>query len=163
MALTHAFTAGTPAATALNGYRAILVPVNTALPELPIDIVDVASRLAAERRSAIVLLAFTEIPLWEEMEVEMPGMDDHIQEMAAAARAIALRHGVGIHVTAPRTRAPADLILAESARRGSQLIVLGATGRSRNGHDMPWRDATMRRVSDEARARTMFIQGPVAV
>jgi nucleotide-binding universal stress UspA family protein len=161
MTLTHAFAEGSPAATAMHGYRAILVPVNTALRELPTDILDVAARLAAERRSAIVLLAFTEIPLWEEMDVEMPGLDDHVQEMAAAARAIALRHGVGIHVTAPRTRTPADLILAESRRRGSQLIVLGATGRSRDGHSTPWLDATTRRVSDEARARTMFIQAPV--
>jgi nucleotide-binding universal stress UspA family protein len=160
MALTHAFEELTPAATALEGYRSILVPVNTAQPKPPVDIVDVAARLAAERRSAIVLLAFTEIPLWEEIDVDMPGLDDHIQELAAAARAIALRHGVGIHITAPRTRTPADLILAESQRRGSQLIVLGAT-HSHNGREMPWRDATTRRVSEEARARTLFVQAPV--
>jgi nucleotide-binding universal stress UspA family protein len=161
MALTHVFEELTPAATALEGYRSILVPVNTAQPELPADIVGVAARLAAERRSAIVLLAFTEIPLWEEMDVDMPGLDDHVQELAAAARAIALRHGVGIHITAPRTRTPADLILAESQRRGSQLIVLGATGHAHNGHEMPWRDAITRRVSEEARARTPFVQAPV--
>ena len=65
------------AATAVAaGFRSILIPVNTALPELPCDMLDVAARLAAERRSAIVLMAFTEIPLWEEMDVELPDLED---------------------------------------------------------------------------------------
>ncbi|HEV8155496.1 MAG TPA: hypothetical protein VGP67_08175, partial [Gaiellales bacterium] len=76
-----------PAEVIASGYRSILVPVNTALPHLPVDIVDVAARLATERRSSIVLMAFTEIPLWEEMDVELPGLDDHVHALATEARA----------------------------------------------------------------------------
>src|SRR5438067_7532714 len=92
------------------GFRSILLPVNTSQPDLPADMMDVAAHLAAERRSLIVLMAFTEIPLWEEMDVELPGLDNHVQSMAGEARAIALRYGVGVHVTAPRTRRPAEQI-----------------------------------------------------
>src|SRR5437660_11426274 len=93
-----------------RGFSSILLPVNTALQELPCDMVDLAARLATERRSSIVLLAFTEIPLWEEMDVELPGLDGRVEAMAKRARAIAARRGVGVHVTAPRPREPADLI-----------------------------------------------------
>ena len=54
-----------------RGFNSILLPVNTAQPELPWDMLDLAARLATERRSAIVLLAFTEVPLWEEMDAEI--------------------------------------------------------------------------------------------
>jgi nucleotide-binding universal stress UspA family protein len=148
------------AATIAAGFRSILIPVNTAQPELPCDMLDVAARLAAERRSAIVLLAFTEIPLWEELDVEMPELDERVQEMAKQARAVVMRYGVGVHVTAPRTRQPAELILAEAARRKAELIVLGATGRTRAGFDALLRDATTRRLSEEPGIRTMFIQSP---
>src|SRR6478672_3876420 len=130
MALTRSDTANGTTNLITTGFRSILIPVNTALPELPCDMLDVAAYLATERRSSIVLLAFTEIPLWEEMDVELPGLDGHVDAMAKRARAIAARRGVGVHVTAPRTRDPADLILREAGRRKAQLIVLGATGRS---------------------------------
>jgi len=65
-------------------------------------------------------------------------------------------------VIAPRTRRPADLILREARRRKAQLIVLGATGRSRTSHRALARDAVTRRISDQASVPTMFIQAPVA-
>src|SRR6478752_2831831 len=160
MAFTRFDTANGTAHLITTGFRSILIPVNTAQPELPCDMLDVAAYLATERRSSIVLLAFTEIPLWEEMDVELPGLDGHVEAMAKRARAIAARRGVG--VTAPRTRQPADLILREAQRRKAQLIVLGATGRSRTSHRALAHDAVTRRISDQARVPTMFIQAPVA-
>ena len=162
MAFTHSDTANGTTHLITTGFRSILIPVNTAQPELPCDMLDVAAYLATERRSSIVLLAFTEIPLWEEMDVELPGLEDHVEAMAKQARAIAARRGVGVHVTAPRTRRPADLILREAQRRKAQLIVLGATGRARTSHQALARDAVTRRISDQASVPTMFIQAPVA-
>jgi nucleotide-binding universal stress UspA family protein len=163
MAFTRSDTANCTAHLITTGFRSILIPVNTAQPELlPCDMLDVAAYLATERRSSIVLLAFTEIPLWEEMDVELPGLDGHVEAMARRARAIAARRGVGVHVTAPRTRDPADLILREARRRKTQLIVLGATGRSRTSHQALAHDAVTRRIADQASVPTMFIQPPVA-
>ena len=114
MAFTRSDTANGTTHLITTGFRSILIPVNTAQPELPCDMLDLAAHLAAERRSSIVLLAFTEIPLWEEMDVELPDLEGHVAAMAKQARAIAARRGVGVHVAAPRTREPADLILAEA-------------------------------------------------
>jgi nucleotide-binding universal stress UspA family protein len=96
------------------------------------------------------------------MDVELPGLDDHVETMAKRARTIAARRGVGVHVTAPRTRQPADLILREAQRRKAQLIVLGATGRSRTSHQALAHDPVTRRISDQASVPTMFIQAPLA-
>src|SRR6478736_1718456 len=138
MALTRSDTANGTTNLITTGFRSILIPVNTAQPELPCDMLDVAAYLATERRSSIVLLAFTEIPLWEEMDVELPGLDGHVEAMAKRARAI------------------------EAQRRKAQLIVLGATGRSRTSHRALAHDVVTRRISDQARVPTMFIQAPVA-
>jgi nucleotide-binding universal stress UspA family protein len=143
-----------------RGFSSILLPVNTDLPELPSDMVDLAARLATERRSAIVLLAFTEVPLWEEMDVELPEVDERVQEMARQARAIAGRYGVGVHVTAPRTRQPAELVLAEARRRRAELIVLGATGHRHGAVASLLSDPVARRVAEEPGLRTMFVKPP---
>ena len=160
MALTRSDTANGTTNLITTGFRSILIPVNTAQPELPCDMLDVAAYLATERRSSIVLLAFTEIPLWEEMDVELPGLDDHVHALATEARAIALRFGVGVHVTAPRTRHAADQILHEARRRKAELIVLGATGRARSDARALIDDGTIRRVSEEAGVRTLFVHAP---
>jgi nucleotide-binding universal stress UspA family protein len=162
MAITPIRSNGRPADSVAAGFRSILLPVNTAMPELPTDMMNVAARLAAERRSSIVLMAFTEIPLWEEMDVEIPGLDAHVHEMAAEARSIAVRYGVGVHVTAPRTRHAAEQILQEARRRKTELIVLGATGRERADFRALLHDITARRVSEEAGVRTMFVHAPAA-
>jgi len=89
MAFTRSETANGTSHLITTGFRSILIPVNTAQPELPRDMLDVAAYLATERRSSIVLLTFTEIPLWEEMDVELPGLEGHVETMARQARAIA--------------------------------------------------------------------------
>jgi nucleotide-binding universal stress UspA family protein len=139
-------------------FRSILIPVNTLQPELPADMIDVAAQLATERRASIVLLAFTEVPLGEEMDVEIDGLDQRVAEMAAQARALAARYGVGVHAVAPRTRQPTELILEEARRRRAELIVLGATGRTRASFKSVARDPTTRRLARDATLRTMFVQ-----
>ncbi|HET6850463.1 MAG TPA: universal stress protein [Gaiellales bacterium] len=149
-----------PRAGVRRGFSSILLPVNTAQPELPWDMIDLAARLATERRSAIVLLAFTEVPLWEEMDVELPEVEERVHEMARQARSIAGRYGVGVHVTAPRTRGAADLVLAEARRRRAELIVLGATGHRRGTVASLLSDPVARRVAEEPGLRTMFVKPP---
>ena len=149
-----------PGQRVAQGFRSILLPVNTAQADLPADMVDVAARLAAERGSSIVLMAFTEVPLWEEMDMELPGLDEHVQAMGAEARSIARRYGVGLHLTAPRTRHVVDLILREARRRRAELVVFGATGRTRSDFRAVLCDSTTRLVSEEARVRTMFVRAP---
>jgi nucleotide-binding universal stress UspA family protein len=147
---------------AAAGFHAIVVPVNTRQGQLPAAILHLACRLAAERRAQIVLLAFTDIPLWEDMDVDLPEAEEITLRWAAEARALASRYGVGIQVSHRRTRDPAELILAEARRRRAQLILLGATGHRRDTYRALAGDTTTRRVLQQADVCTMFIQSEPA-
>jgi nucleotide-binding universal stress UspA family protein len=147
---------------AAAGFHAIVVPVNTRQGQLPAAILHLACRLAAERRAQIALLAFTDIPLWEDMDVDLPDAEEITLRWAAEARALASRYGVGIQVSHRRTRDPAELILAEARRRRAQLILLGATGHRRDTYRALAGDTTTRRVLQQADVCTMFIQSEPA-
>jgi len=109
-----------------------------------------------------VVVAFTVIPLWEELDVELPEIDERIQEMGKRARAVAGRYGVGVHLVAPRTRQPAELILAEAKRRRAELVMLGATADIRGAIASLLRDPVARRLTEQPGLRTMFVKPPEA-
>jgi basic amino acid/polyamine antiporter, APA family len=129
-------------------FQTILIPVNTDQPDLPTDVVEVAAHLAAERRPSLVLLAFTQIPLSEEMDMEIDDLEANVERLAAQARAIGAQYGIRVHTTHLRTRDPADSILAEATRRDSQVILLRATSL----------DRIARRIVAEAKQRVMIVQ-----
>jgi len=139
-------------------FQTMLVPVNTADRELPSDVIEVAVQLAAERRARLVVLAFTEIPLGEEMDMDIEGLDECVVRLAVAARAIGERYGIRVHTTHLRTRDAAETILAEAARRESQLILLGTPGLERTGRRHVAYDHVVRRILAEATQRVMVIR-----
>jgi basic amino acid/polyamine antiporter, APA family len=140
------------------GFRTILIPANTDLAEIPADAVEVAARLAAERRASVVLLAFTEIPLGEELDMELDDLEERVERFAVRARAIGEVYGVRVHVSHLRTRDPAEAILTEAARRHSQVILLGAAGLQRRRFRRVTHDSAVRRIVAEAGQRVMIIQ-----
>lgn len=140
------------------GFRSILIPVNTCQPELPADMVSVSAQLAAERRASIVLLAFTEIPLGEEMDLEVEGLDETVERLAATGRAVGDRYGIRVLTTHLRTRDPAESILSEANRRDSQAILLGAAGLQRSSVRRVAYDHAVRRIVAEARQRVMIVR-----
>ncbi len=139
-------------------YRTMLIPVNTDQADIPADAVEVAASLAAERRASVVLLAFTEIPLGEELDIELDGLERRVETMAARARTIGEAYGIRVHTTHLRTRDPAESILAEAARRNSQVILLGAAGLHRTRFRKIAYDLVVRRIVAEATQRVMIIQ-----
>jgi basic amino acid/polyamine antiporter, APA family len=143
-------------------FRTILIPANTDLAEVPADAVEVAARLAAERRASVVLLAFTVIPLGEELDMELDDLDERVERLAAQARAIGESYGIRVHVSHLRTRDPAESILSEAARRNSQVILLGAAGLQQRRFRRVTHDGAVRRIVAEAGQRVMIIQ-PAAV
>ena len=109
-------------------FQTMLIPVNTGASGIPADLLDVAAQLAAERRASLVVLAFTEIPLGEEMDLEIDGLDEAVERLAAAGRGVGDRYGVRVLTTHLRTRDPAESILAEADRRDSQVILSAPPG-----------------------------------
>jgi basic amino acid/polyamine antiporter, APA family len=139
-------------------FQTMLIPVNTDQPEIPADVVEVAAQLAAERRASLVLLAFTQIPLNEEMDMEIDDLDRKVERLAASGRTIGERYGVRVHTTHLRTRDPAESILAEATRRDSQVILLRATGLQRTPLRRVAYDQIVRRIVTEAKQRVMIIR-----
>jgi nucleotide-binding universal stress UspA family protein len=139
-------------------FRSILIPVNTDECDLPWDILEVAARLAGGQRARIVLFLVTEVPLSEEVDVEMPGLEERVGVLAGQARTFAEEYGIRVHATHVRTRDAAESILAEARRRSSQAILLGATGRRRADSRRFARDQVSRRIVAEAGVRVMFVQ-----
>lgn len=142
-------------------FQTLLIPVNTAAATPPTDLVDVAAQLAAERRASLVVLAFTEIPLGEEMDMEIDDLDGVVERLAAAGRAIGKQYGIDVHTSHLRTRDPAESILAEATRRDSQVIVLRAGGLQRVDLRRVTYDHVVRRIVAEARQRVMIVRPEV--
>jgi len=142
-------------------FRTLLIPVNTAAASSPADLVDVAAQLAAERRASLVVLAFTEIPLGEEIDMEIDDLDGVVERLAAAGRAIGTKYGIHVHTSHLRTRDPAESILAEATRRDSQVIVLRAGGLQRIDLRRVTYDHVVRRIVAEARQRVMIVRPEV--
>jgi Universal stress protein family len=139
-------------------FRTILIPANTDLADVPADAIEVAARLAAERGASVVLLAFTVIPLGEELDMELDDLDERVERLATQARAIGEPYGVRVHVSHLRTRDPAEAILTEAARRNSQMILLGAAGLQQRRFRRITHDGAVRRIVAEAKQRVMIIQ-----
>jgi hypothetical protein len=139
-------------------FQTMLIPINTDRSEVPSDVVEVAAQLATERRATLVLLAYTEIPLDEEIDMEIDDLDEKVDRLAASGRAIGERYGIRIHTTHLRTRDPAESILAEATRRDSQVILLRATGQHRSAFRRVAYDQIVRRIVAEAKQRVMIIR-----
>jgi amino acid transporter/nucleotide-binding universal stress UspA family protein len=139
-------------------FRSILIPVNADQLRVPRDMIEVAAKLAAEQRAAIVLLIFLQIPLSEEIDVEIPDEEAVVSRLVEQARKVAAAYGIRVHATHLRTRDPAEAILAEARRRNAEIILLGATGRHRATFRGYARDAVTRQVVGESPVRVMFIQ-----
>ena len=143
---------------AASGLRTSLVPVNTARP-LPADAVELAARLAAERRDPVIqLLAFTEIPLAEDIDVQLDGLEGTVRDLLDAARAVAVRYGVSVHGRHVRTRDAAEVILAEAGRSDVQAIVIGADGLAGAGPRRASHDLAVRQILEAAVWRVILLQ-----
>jgi basic amino acid/polyamine antiporter, APA family len=139
-------------------FQTMLIPVSTDRAQIPADVVEVAAQLAAERRASLVLLALTQIPLDEEMDMEIDGLERKVERLAASGRTIGERYGIRVHTTHLRTRDPAESILAEATRRDSQVILLRASGLHRTALRRVAYDQIVRRIVAEAKQRVMIIR-----
>ena len=112
-------------------YRNILVPVKPGRESE--EAIDLACRLAAERRASIAALSVVVVPL--DLPLETPLEAEEAQADAAldAAAAIAELYGVGVTERIVRARSAGRAIVDEAERRTSEIIVMGAPRAARRG------------------------------
>ncbi|HEY3543987.1 MAG TPA: universal stress protein, partial [Gaiellaceae bacterium] len=102
-------------------YSNILVPV---APGYPSDeAMDVACRLARERRSRIVAMTVVEVPLELPLDAYLPEQVEEADEQLDEARRIGESYGVPVTTRIVRARNTGRAIVVEAERRAAEIIV----------------------------------------
>jgi APA family basic amino acid/polyamine antiporter len=110
-------------------YRNILVPI---APGYPSDeAMQVACRLADERRASIVAETVIEVPLELPLDAYLPERVAEANEQLDEASAIGELYGVRVTERIVRARNAGRAIVDEATRRGSEIIVMGGPRRMR--------------------------------
>jgi len=110
-------------------YANILVPVAAGYPSD--EAMDVACRLARERRSRITAITILEVPLDLPLDAELPEEETEANRQLDEARAIGESYGVGVVTRIVRARNAGRAIVDEAVRRGAQIVVMGGPRRVR--------------------------------
>jgi APA family basic amino acid/polyamine antiporter len=106
-------------------YRNVLVPVVSRRESEAA--VDLACRLASERRGAIVALTVLEVPLELPLDAELPeSLERKAHELLDEVRAIGDAYGVEVVGRLVRARRAGRAIVEEAERRNSEIVVMGA-------------------------------------
>jgi hypothetical protein len=92
------------------------------------------------------------------MDFEIEDLEETVERLAAAGRAVGERYGIRVQTTHLRTRDPAESILAEADRRDSQVILLRSAGLQRADVRQVAYDHAVRRIVTEARQRVMIVR-----
>ena len=109
-------------------YRNVLVPVVWRRESEAA--VDLACRLAAERRGSIVALTVFEVPLELPLDAELPGHAERkANDLLDEARAIGDAYGVDVIGRLVRARRAGRAIVEEAERRNCEIVVMGAPRR----------------------------------
>ncbi|MDX6506151.1 MAG: basic amino acid/polyamine antiporter, family [Gaiellaceae bacterium] len=109
-------------------YRNVLVPIVWRRESEAA--VDLACRLASERRGSIIALSVLEVPLELPLDGDLPeGAEHKANDLLDEARAIGDAYGVNVIGRLVRGRRAGRAIVDEATRRNSEIIVMGAPRR----------------------------------
>ena len=142
-------------------YRNVLVPVVWRRESEAA--VDLACRLAAERRGSIVALTVLEVPLELPLDAELPGHAERkAHELLDEARAIGDAYGVDVVGRLVRGRMAGRAIVEEAERRNSEIVVMGAPRRDEHRRRGRIFGGTVDFVLKNAHCRVMVAAAPRA-
>jgi APA family basic amino acid/polyamine antiporter len=110
-------------------FRTIVVPV-VAGAEAE-EALDVAARLAADRRARLIALRVIVVPLALPMDAELPDEEAEADRLLDEARAVGAAYGVRVLERVVRARNAGRAIVDEAARRNAEIVVMGAPRRWR--------------------------------
>jgi APA family basic amino acid/polyamine antiporter len=109
-------------------YRSILVPI-VAGPQSR-EAVELAARLAGERRATIVLLRVIVVSLELPLDADLSEQTAEADELLDSAAAVVSGYGVRVVERIVRARHAGRAIVDEAERRGSDIVVLGTPRRA---------------------------------
>jgi APA family basic amino acid/polyamine antiporter len=142
-------------------YRNVLVPVIWRRESEAA--VDLACRLATERRASIVALTVIEIPLELPLDAELTrDVEEKANDLLDEARAIGDAYGVNVIGRLVRARRAGRAIVDEAERRNSEIIVMGSPRRGEHRRRGPIFGGTVDFVLKHAPCRVMVAAAPRA-
>ena len=142
-------------------YRNVLVPVVWRRESEAA--VDLACRLATERRAAIVALTVIEIPLELPLDADLPReAEERANDLLDEARAIGDAYGVRVIGRLVRARRAGRAIVDEAERRSSEIIVMGSPRRGEHRRRGRIFGGTVDFVLKNAPCRVMVAAAPKA-
>jgi nucleotide-binding universal stress UspA family protein len=132
-----------------------------ALMAVPVRALHAASRLAAERRSRLVLLAPLEVPLGMALGTTLlDEQERRLEDLLDESAAIAGSYGVRTVPRLVRTRSAAGEILAEAGRQDAEIVILEAQTRPRRRSQRLPLEEIVEQVVKRATCRVMLVSGP---
>jgi basic amino acid/polyamine antiporter, APA family len=142
-------------------YRNVLVPVVWRRESEAA--VDLACRLASERRGSIVALTVLEVPLELPLDADLPGHAERkANDLLDEARAIGDAYGVDVVGRLVRARRAGRAIVEEAERRNSEIVVMGAPRRDEHRRRGRIFGGTVDFVLKNAPCRVMVAAAPRA-
>jgi len=108
-------------------YRNIVVPL--APGGETGEALDVACRLATERRARVVAVAVVEIPLELPLDAAMPEAEAEANDLLDDARTVGDSYGVDVVARIVRDRRAGRAIVREAEQRAAEIIVMGSSRR----------------------------------
>ena len=105
-------------------YRNILVPVKPGRASE--EAIDLACRLATERRASIATVSVVVVPLELPLDSRLESEEAQADDALDAAAAIAELYGVAVTERLVRARSAGRAIVDDAVRRQSEIIVMGA-------------------------------------
>jgi APA family basic amino acid/polyamine antiporter len=139
-------------------YRNILVPV--APGRETEEALDVACRLATERRARVAAVAVVEVPLELPLDAEMTEAEAEAHELLDYARTVGDSYGVDVVGRLVRDRRAGRAIVREAEQRNSEIVVMGAPRRRRT--QAPVFGGTTDYVLKHAPCRVLVVAAKVA-
>jgi APA family basic amino acid/polyamine antiporter len=136
-------------------YRTILVPVVRS-PEVEEGLI-AAARLAADRRSTIIVLHVLEVPLARPLDADLGAIEDRANQLLDDAQALVEEYGVRAVTRLVRSRSAGSAIVEEAIARNVELIVLGKQRRRGVGGELLGR--TAKHVLKQSPVRVLVIAG----
>jgi nucleotide-binding universal stress UspA family protein len=137
------------------GYARLLVAI---VPGAAADLaVDLACRLARERRAEVRILTVIEVPTLLPLDAHMVAEEAEAHRLLERTSAIADSYGLGVSTAVARSRDAAGTIVDEARKAGSELIVLTANQSQRVGAARV-AGATVDHVMRQAPCRVMLVR-----
>jgi nucleotide-binding universal stress UspA family protein len=143
------------------GYRRIVVPIVDDAASL--RALDVACRLASERRASVIAVTVIEVPELLPLDAHMVEEEEDALKALVRASSVGEAYGVTVSPRILRARQAAVAIVEQARTAAAEVVVLGAPRTGLHKRHAPIFGRTVHDVLVRAACRVMVVSAPAEV